>query len=313
MTERLMLLDTAALYFRAFHGVPDTVRDPRGNPVNAVRGLLDIVAKLIAEYRPARLVAAWDDDWRPAWRVELIPSYKAHRVAAAPAGLAWAPGESIEVVPELLAPQVPVIREVLDALGIPVIGAAGCEADDVIGTLCARADGPVDVVTGDRDLYQLVDDDRGIRVISTIKGMRNLEPVTADVVRAKYGIGPEHYADFATLRGDPSDGLPGVPGVGEKTAAALVAEYGGIEEILAAAADPGSGMSASVRARLAAASDYLAVAPRVVRVLADAALPPIAEDRLRPVRGERAERMRFLTAEHGLGGSAERVLAALAG
>ncbi|MBI5160856.1 MAG: 5'-3' exonuclease [Micrococcales bacterium] len=306
MTDRLMLLDTAALYFRAFHGVPESVVDPRGQPVNAVRGLLDIIAKLLTEYRPARIVAAWDDDWRPAWRVELIPSYKAHRVAAEPA-----PGESVEVVPDLLTPQIAIIREVLDALGIPVVGAPGCEADDVIGTLCARADGPVDVVTGDRDLYQLVDDARGIRVISTIKGMRNLEVVTADVVRAKYGVGPEHYADFATLRGDTSDGLPGVAGVGEKTAAGLVGEYGGVDRILAAAADPGSGMSAAVRAKLAAAADYLAVAPRVVRVLADAELPPVGNDAVRRVAGERAERFAALTEEHGLGGSAERILRAL--
>lgn len=305
--ERLMLLDTASLYFRAFHGVPDTVRDPRGNPVNAVRGLLDIIAKLVTEYRPARLIAAWDDDWRPAWRVALIPSYKAHRVAAEPG-----PGESIETVPDLLSPQVPVIREALGNLGIPVIGAAGCEADDVIGTLCARADSPVDVVTGDRDLYQLVDDGRGIRVISTIKGMRNLEIVTADVVRAKYGVGPEHYADFATLRGDSSDGLPGVSGVGEKTAAGLVGEYGGIDAIVAAAADPSSSMSASVRTKLAAASDYLAVAPEVVRVLPDADLPEIGDDRVRPLEGERADRFVALTEEYALGGSADRITTALA-
>ena len=304
--DRLMLLDTASLYFRAFHGVPDSVRDPRGEPVNAVRGLLDIVAKLVGEYRPARMVACWDDDWRPAWRVELIPSYKAHRVAAEPA-----PGASIEEVPDLLSPQVPVIREALETLGIPVIGAPGCEADDVIGTLVARADGPVDVVTGDRDLFQLIDDDRGIRVISTIKGMRNLEVITADSVREKYGVGPEQYADLATLRGDTSDGLPGVAGIGEKTAANLLREFGHLEGILAAAADEGTPLSAAVRARLGAASAYLEVAPRVVRVLADAELPAIGDDRIRPLDGARADRFAELAEHWGLGGSADRIRAAL--
>lgn len=304
--DRLMLLDSASLYFRAFHGVPDSVRDPRGAPVNAVRGMLDIVARLVAEYRPARMIACWDEDWRPAWRVELIPSYKAHRVAAEPA-----PGESVEAVPDLLSPQVPVIREALEALGIPVVGAPGCEADDVIGTLVARADGPVDVVTGDRDLFQLIDDARGIRVISTIKGMRNLETMTADSVRARYGIGPEQYADFATLRGDTSDGLPGVAGIGEKTAANLLAEFGHLDAILAAAADEGTPLSAAIRARLAAAADYLEVAPRVVRVLADAQLPEIGDDRIRPLERDRADRFAELAEHWGLGGSADRVRAAL--
>ena len=164
-----MLLDTAALYFRAFYGVPDTVKAPNGMPVNAVRGLLDIIAKLVGEFQPSELVACWDDDWRPQWRVDLIPTYKTHRVAAVPE-----PGVSIEEVPDLLSPQVPVIREVLDALGIPIIGAAEHEADDVIGTLASTNEIPVDVVTGDRDLFQLVNDERDVRVIYTGRGMSKL-------------------------------------------------------------------------------------------------------------------------------------------
>ncbi|RFA13614.1 flap endonuclease [Subtercola boreus] len=269
MTGRLMLLDTASLYFRAFHGVPDTVRAPDGSPVNAVRGLLDMVAKLVADFSPTDIVACWDDAWRPSWRVRLIPSYKQHRVAQEVAG-----GVDVEEVPELLTQQIPLIREVLTAFGIPIVGATDHEADDVIGTLATRATGPVDVVTGDRDLFQLVDDRAQVRVIYTARGMSRLELVTDEVIVSKYGISPRQYVDFAVMRGDASDGLPGVAGIGEKTAATLLAEHGDLAGIVAAAADPAAPLSASVRARLAAASDYLAVAPRVVEVVRDLDLDP---------------------------------------
>ena len=150
---RLMLLDTASLYFRAYFGVPDSLRSPQGEPVNAVRGLLDFVSRLVQDHGPDQLVACMDADWRPQWRVDLIPTYKTHRVAEAAQD-----GE--EEVPDTLAPQVPVIEQVLDALGIARIGVPGYEADDVIGTLATRATGPVQIVTGDRDLFQLVDDAR---------------------------------------------------------------------------------------------------------------------------------------------------------
>jgi 5'-3' exonuclease len=301
-----MLLDTAALYFRAFHGVPDTVRSPDGQPVNAVRGLLDIIAKLVTEFQPAELVACWDDDWRPQWRVALIPSYKAHRVAQeSPAG-------SVEEVPDLLAPQVPVIREVLGALGIPIVGAADHEADDVIGTLASTARMPVDVVTGDRDLFQLVDDARDIRVIYTGRGMSHLEVLTDPALKAKYGIAPTQYADYAAMRGDASDGLPGVAGVGEKTAVTLLTAYGSLEGIIAAAADAESGMAAPVRAKVLAAADYLAVAPKVVEVVRDLDLPDI-DARIRPLSPENASTLEALSATWGLGASLERARTALAG
>ncbi|MEO8095812.1 MAG: flap endonuclease, partial [Pseudolysinimonas sp.] len=162
-----MLLDSASLYFRAFYGVPDTVHAPDGTPVNAVRGLLDIISRLVTEFQPTELVACWDDNWRPQWRVDLIPTYKSHRVADA--------ANNVEEVPALLTAQVPIIREVLAALGIPIIGVADHEADDVIGTLASTSEIPVDVVTGDRDLFQLVDDSRGVRVIYTGRGMAHLE------------------------------------------------------------------------------------------------------------------------------------------
>jgi len=303
---RLMLLDTAALYFRAFYGVPDTVRAPDGRPVNAVRGLLDIITRLVTDFSPTHLVACWDDDWRPQWRVDLIPSYKAHRVAEEVAA-----GPDVEVVPDPLEAQVPIIREVLTALGIAIVGAPEHEADDVIGTLAATADMPVDVVTGDRDLFQVVDDARDVRVVYTGRGMARLEVLDDAGVVAKYGVTPQQYADMATLRGDPSDGLPGVAGIGDKTAASLLERYGDLDGILAAAADPGSPMAASMRAKLAAAADYLAVAPRVVRVVRDLPLPPFDAE-LRPIGPDAERTLARLDAENGLGTALERVRTALA-
>jgi 5'-3' exonuclease len=308
MTQRLMLLDTASLYFRAFYGLPDTIRRADGTPVNAVRGLLDMIARLTTDYRATHLVACWDDDWRPQWRVDLIPTYKAHRVAEL---VANAP--DLEVVPDALEAQLPMIRRVLELAGIAVVGAADHEADDVVGTYASAAGLPVDVVTGDRDLFQLVDDDRQVRVIYTARGMRNLEVLTDAVVAGKYRVLPKQYADYATLRGDASDGLPGVGGIGEKTAAALLGEYGTLEGLLAAAADPGSGLSASVRAKLGAASDYLQVAPAVVNVVRDLALPSLEEAgaALRPVTGEPRTELERLAVEWNLGGSMARLLTAL--
>ncbi|TQJ32335.1 5'-3' exonuclease [Microbacterium sp. SLBN-146] len=304
MTDRLMLLDSASLYFRAFYGVPDTVKAPDGRPVNAVRGFLDIIAKLVTIYRPTQLVACWDDDWRPQWRVDLIPTYKTHRVAEVVAGSA-----DIEVVPDPLEVQVPVIRETLAAVGIPIVGAPEHEADDVIGTLATRAAVPVDIVTGDRDLFQLVDDARDVRVVYTAKGMSNLEIITDDVVRAKYGVAPHQYADFATLRGDSSDGLPGVAGIGEKTAAGLLSSHGDLAGILAAA-DEGAGMTAGVRAKLLAGRDYLAVAPTVVGVVRDLDLAAVDATLPKPDASRRADAASL--AEHwALGGSMTRLLDAL--
>src|ERR671921_2345932 len=242
--RKIMLLDTASLYFRAFFGVPDSFRAADGTPVNAVRGLLDFISRLVAAYSPTHLACCWDNDWRPAWRVELIPSYKAHRVAGAGqtvvAEMATSSDTSGEQAPDDLAVQVPLILAVLESLGIAVIGKDGYEADDVLGTLASTAPMPVDVVTGDRDLFQLVDDDRSIRVLYTARGVGRHERVDDAWLRNRFGVPAAGYRDFATLKGDPSDGLPGVAGVGEKTAAGLVTGYGGIEGILAAASRPKS-------------------------------------------------------------------------
>src|SRR3954463_7023637 len=258
-----MLLDSASMYFRAFFGVPEIKADD-GTPVNAVRGFMDFISRLVDQYDPDQLVCCWDNDWRPAWRGELRPTDKAHRVVAEVPS-----GPDIEEVPDPLEVQVPIILEVLDAFGICVRGADGYEADDVIGTLATGAPMPVDVVTGDRDLFQLVDDKAGVRILYIAKGVGNHERVTDEFVVGKYRVLPSQYADFATMRGDASDGLPGVPGIGEKTAASLLLKYGDLQGIVAAAADPDSGMSPGPRRRILDAADYLAVAPTVVAVARD--------------------------------------------
>ena len=316
-SQRLLLLDTASLYFRAYFGVPDSFRAPDGTPVNAVRGLLDFIARLVDTYRPTHLACCWDNDWRPAWRVELIPSYKAHRVAGAGdtvvAEMSTSPDTEGEQAPDDLAVQVPVIRDVLAALGLTVVGKNGYEADDVIGTLATNATMPVEVVTGDRDLFQVVDDAREIRVLYTARGVGRHEQVDDAWVRAKYGIPAARYVDFAVLRGDPSDGLPGVAGIGEKTAASLINAYGGLTDILTAASEASTKISPSVRAKLGKAIDYLAVAPAVVAVARDLDLP-VGEDELAlAATPADPEAFAALTERYGLGGSAERVVKSLAG
>ena len=234
----IMLLDAASMYFRAFYGVPETMTAPDGTPVNAVKGLLDMISRLIRARHPERLVACMDASWRPAFRTAALPSYKAHR--ARPDGS--------EEVPAALERQLPIIVDVLSAAGIVMAWADGYEADDIIGTLAAQATSPVEIVTGDRDLFQLVDDERGITIAYIARGLANLEIVDEAAVTKKYQIPGRDYAAFAALRGDPSDGLPGVPGVGEKTAAALVRVFGSVEAILAAIDAGHGGFPAGSRA-----------------------------------------------------------------
>ena len=278
-----MLLDTASLYFRAFYGVPDAFHAPDGTPVNAVRGLLDFISRLVTDYRPTHLACCWDNDWRPQWRVDLIPSYKSHRVEYVVTA-----GPDVEVVPDPLEVQVPVILDVLEAFGIAVVGADGYEADDVIGTLSRDAGMPVDIVTGDRDLFQLVDDDAEVRILYIARGVGRHERVTNSVIRDKYSIDGRQYADFAALRGDPSDGLPGVDGIGEKTAATLLQRFDTMAGLRAAAEDPASNIAPSPRRRIREAAAYLEVAPTVVAVARDIDLgEPDLELPLSPVDPER--------------------------
>ena len=301
--QRALLLDSASLYFRAFFGVPEVI-GPSGVPTNAVRGFLDMIASLVERGRPTHLVACWDNDWRPAFRVEAIPSYKAHRVAE--------PGDEAldgETVPDALSVQVPIIVDALAALGIARVGIDGHEADDVIGTLTTSFRGrmPVDVVTGDRDLFQLVDDANSIRVLYTARGgVRSPDLVDEAFIAEKYGVGTgAAYADMAVLRGDTSDGLPGVAGIGEKTAAKLITTYGTLAALRAAIDGGDPALKGAQRARLEAATTYLDVAPRVVEVVRDAPVPDV--DLAAPRSVADPTLMSRLAIEHGLTSSFDRV------
>ena len=303
--QRLMLLDTASLYFRAFFGVPDSVQAPDGTPVNAVRGLLDFISRLVEDYQPTHLVCCWDNDWRPQWRVGLVPSYKQHRVVTV------RPGDvpDLEEVPDPLEVQIPVIIDVLEAFGLCIVGADHYEADDVIGTLATGAGMPVDIVTGDRDLFQLIDDRAGIRVLYTARGVGKHERVTEHTIVEKYSVLPQQYADFATLRGDASDGLPGVAGVGDKTAASLLLKYGDLSGIRAAATDPGSDLGPGPRGKILAAADYLDVAPTVVAVARDIDLG--TPDTTLPQQPKDPDALAALAARWGLRSPVERLTGVL--
>ena len=300
----MLLLDTASLYFRAFFGVPEIKADD-GTPVNAVRGLMEFISRLVNDYSPTDLVCCWDNDWRPQWRVDLIPSYKSHRVVEE---VETAP--DVEEVPDPLQVQVPIIREVLAAAGICVIGADGYEADDVIGTLATNAGMPVDVVTGDRDLFQLVDDAARVRILYPTRGVGDPDLVDEKWVLAKYGVRADQYAHFATMRGDSSDGLPGVKGVGEKTAAKLLEQFGDLEGIIAAVADPATSITKAQRQKFIDAADYLAVAPKVVAVARD--IPLDRSGTTLPGSPADPDRLHELAATYNLASPVARLEAALA-
>ncbi|MCW2688936.1 MAG: flap endonuclease [Mycobacterium sp.] len=313
MSAPLMLLDGASMWFRSYFGVPSSITSPDGRPVNAVRGFLDTVATLITRERPARLVVCLDLDWRPQFRVDLIPSYKAHRVAEPePAGQ-----PDIEEVPDELTPQVDMILAILDAFGISTAGAPGFEADDVLGTLATqeRRD-PVIVVSGDRDLLQLVSDDPvQVRVLYIGRGLSKATMFGPAEVADKYNVPADRagaaYAELALLRGDPSDGLPGVPGIGDKTAATLLAEHGSLERILEAADNPKSKMSKAYRSKLLAATDYIEAAGPVVQVARDAPVTlSTASDKL-PLAADNPARVAELATELGVGSSIGRLQKAL--
>ena len=285
MTDRL-LLDTSSLLYRAFHALPSSIRDEAGRPVGAVRGYLDMVARVRADRRPDVLVHVLDDEERPAPRVAAWPGYKAERPAPPP---------------ELLA-QFELLRELLAVAGEQVAYATGWEADDAIAALVASAGeaDTVEVLTGDRDLLQLVDDGGPVvRVLFTERGVSQLGTYDEAAVTARHGVPPARYADYAALRGDPSDGLPGVRGVGEKTARDLVTRFGDLDGGLAAVGE----LSGRLAERLAEATEYLAAMREVVPVRRDVTLT-IDDGRAD------ADGLAALAAERGLEGALTRFLEA---
>lgn len=308
MTASVMLIDAAGLWFRSYYALPESLTAPDGTPVNAVRGFCDMLAKLIAERRPSRVVACLDNDWRPAFRVAALPSYKAHRVAEEE------PEE--EAVPDTLSPQIPIILQVLEAVGITTAEAEGFEADDVIGTLAEREDrDPIQVITGDRDLFQLVrDGPPPVRVLYVGAGLSKAQDYGPKELAERYDL-PEQragtaYAEMAVLRGDPSDGLPGVDGIGEKTAAKLIARFGSLDALLDGAQRGDGRLTPGNRTKLDAAADYLRVAPSVVQVVRDAPVVVHRPDTL-PAAPADHSRLTGLQRRWGLGGTVDRLVAAL--
>jgi 5'-3' exonuclease len=261
-----LLLDTASLYYRSYFALPETMTAPDGTPVNAVRGVLDTITGCVEARSSDRVIACWDEDWRPEWRVALVPTYKTHRVAEPE--LDESPDED---VPDTLAPQIDILRALLPALGVPIAGTPHCEADDVIADLATSLTGPVDIVSGDRDLVQLVTDRVTLLYTGGTSASRGGKPwlvIDPSSAAERFGVPPQRYADLAILRGDPSDGLPGAKGIGDKTAGALLSHFGDLAGVLAAAQDPSTGkpMTPAVRARLLAAREGLAAAEQVVRL-----------------------------------------------
>ncbi len=290
-----LLVDSSSLIYRALFSVPDTVRAEDGTLVNAAYGFLGMLERLITTHDPAFLCCAADEDWRPEWRVELVESYKAFRAE---------PGSAQEQAEDLLAPQIPLIFELLAGCGIAVVGHPGYEAEDVIGTLAQRAPGRVAIVSGDRDLFQLVRDP-DVAVLYPRRGVSDVDVVDEAYIERKYQIPGRAYRDFALLRGDPSDGLPGVRGVGEKTAASLLAEYGSLAGILDAARGSGQGTAlGKVRRDL----DYVERAEKIVTIPTDLPIPEV--DLTRP-RGEPDPSVSSLAERNALGGAFKRLVSAL--
>ena len=295
----LMLLDSASLWYRAYFGMPDTLLSPKGEPINAIRGYLDMTSRLLVKYQPKRLVACLEGDWRPSWRVELFPDYKLNRLDE----------EGDEEEPDTLGPQIPILLDVLDALGVAVVGVDDYEADDLIATFSTKQKGPIRIVTGDRDLFQLVDDKKDIKVIYLAKGISNHDLVDLQWISRKYEIPGERYGLFAMIRGDSSDGLPGIRGIGEKGAASIANQFERLEEVMIAAANGDERLTPNLCKKLLASAAYAAIAPKLVSCATDIALPEMSIDL--PTKPQSMDKLNSLKEEYGLGTSIDRIVSAL--
>jgi 5'-3' exonuclease len=295
----LMLLDSASLWYRAYFGMPDTLLSPSGEPVNAIRGYLDMSARLISQYKPKRIVACIEGDWRPSWRTDLFPEYKANRLDES--------GEEEE--PDTLAPQIPILLDLIEAFGIPLVGADDYEADDVIATYSVREPGPTKIVTGDRDLFQLVDDKRKVSVVYLAKGISNHDLVDLKWISKKYDIPGERYALFAMIRGDASDGLPGIRGIGEKGAAAIAKNFDSMEQVMRAAKSGDERLTPNHAKKLLESADYAKIAPKLVHCALDVPIPDL--DLSIPKKPTDLTEIYQYQKDYGLGASVDRFIAAL--
>ena len=295
----LMLLDSASLWYRAYFGMPDTLVSPSGLQVNAIRGYLDMTSKLINLYKPNRIVACLEGDWRPSWRVELFPDYKMNRLDES--------GEEEE--PDTLSPQIPILLDLLEALGFPMLGVDDYEADDLMATFAVNQPGPVRIVTGDRDLFQLVDDKRDVKVVYLAKGIANHDLVDLKWIEQKYEIPGDRYGLFAMIRGDASDGLPGIKGIGEKGAASIAKQFTNLDEVMKAATNDDERLTNNIRKKLLESAEYAKIAPKLVGCATDVSIPEMKIDL--PSKPFDSKKIQDLKEEFGLGTSVDRIMNAL--
>jgi 5'-3' exonuclease len=297
----LMLLDSASLWYRAYYGMPDTMVAPDGTLVNAIRGYLDMTARLITMYQPNRLVACIEGDWRPSWRISLFPDYKANRLEEG--------STDEEEEPDTLTPQIPILLDLIDAFGITVIGIDDYEADDVMASYAVQEKGPVRIVTGDRDLFQMVDDERNVAVVYLAKGLSQHDLVDKAWVANSFEIPGDRYALFAMIRGDPSDGLPGVKGIGVKGAAHIANHFHTIEDVIAAAESNHAALTPALVKKILAGRDYLAIAPTLVHCARDIVLPNVSLTLPRYPKDMKL--IRQMQDKYALGASVDRLVSAL--
>jgi 5'-3' exonuclease len=290
-----LLVDTSSLVYRALFSIPDSIRTHDGTQINAAYGFIGMLAQLVRDHNPDFLACATDEAWRPSWRVELLPGYKSQRAEE---------GSAQQEAEERLEPQMPAIAELLGLCGVALVGWPDYEAEDVIGTLAARAGGRVAIVSGDRDLFQLVRDP-DVRVLYPKRGVSNLEVVDESYIATRFGIPARTYRDYALLRGDPSDGLPGVKGIGEKSASALLTKYGNIDAVIDAARSSSGSM---VLGKIAHQLDYVDRARKVITIPIDLPIPEV--DLTRP-RVRPDERVWEVAERYRLAGPVRRLVAAL--
>ncbi|CAB4574290.1 unannotated protein [freshwater metagenome] len=295
----LLLLDSASLWYRAFFGMPDTLLSPKGEPINAVKGFLDMSARLINIYSPNRFVACLEGDWRPSWRVDLFPDYKLNRIDDS--------GEEAE--PDTLSPQIPVLLDVLDAFGFATLGVDDYEADDVIATLSKLEPGPIRIASGDRDLFQLVDDEKDVKIAYLAKGLSNHDLVDINWISKKYEIPGDRYALFAMIRGDASDGLPGLRGIGEKGAALIANSFSQMKDVVQAAENEDELLPKTLAKKVLASKEYAKIAPKLVNCAIDVPIPSMNIDL--PKKPNSLAKIKKLQSEYGLGSSVDRLISAL--
>lgn len=294
-----LLVDSASLWYRAFYGMPDNFKSEDGLSTNAIKGFVDGLSTLVARYRPTEIAICLDGDWRPSWRVDLFPAYKANRID----------DEGEEEEPDLLSPQIQPLLDLLQLAGLSLVGADNFEADDVIATLTYQSTGSVRVVSGDRDLFQLLRYGIDTKIIYLAKGIMNHDLVGPDYVAEKYAIPFDRYHLFAAIRGDASDGLPGIKGIGEKGAAEIVNSFTSMTEVIQAAHESSPLLKPNHQKRILADLEYAAIAEQLTQCAIDVPLVATDFDDWKE-RSDLKEFRKFGT-HLGLGSSVERMIAAL--